>query len=359
MKKKVLLSLILSSLIATAASAKDNTSQFKEAYAQYQQAEEVSDLKALQKYAKESFELGQLVFGLESINTINLSINYAKALFAAQKHEQSAEVLMSMLPTIEKVLKPTDLALVDVYLTLSDSLYGESNDKSEKYLLKALRVTSDNEHTQPVLAADLEVEIGRRLVSFGSTKSRILVHANKVLSEHLPENDRRLIYSNYYLGKYYLSHRKLSKAIESFSKNLPVFEKLNGPTHQIELATHALLIDAYEKKGNREQATQHCVAIGQLKPWAPEQEQQPIYRTAPEYPMSAARRGENGMVKMAFTVTPMGFVEDIEVIKSEGSKSFHAKAKEAIQKWRYAPKFEDGKPVAAKSTVQIDFKLGK
>ena len=36
---------------------------------------------------------------------------------------------------------------------------------------------------------------------------------------------------------------------------------------------------------------------------------------------------------------------------------FEKEALKAIEKWRYAPKFEDGRAVLAKTKVQLDFKI--
>lgn len=44
---------------------------------------------------------------------------------------------------------------------------------------------------------------------------------------------------------------------------------------------------------------------------------------------------------------------------SEGGSGFEKESLKAIKKWRYAPKFVDGKAVAAPSTVQLDYTLSK
>lgn len=50
-------------------------------------------------------------------------------------------------------------------------------------------------------------------------------------------------------------------------------------------------------------------------------------------------------------------VKDPVVIASEGGKLFTKESLKAIKRWRYAPKFVDGQPVAAEATVQLEYSL--
>lgn len=61
---------------------------------------------------------------------------------------------------------------------------------------------------------------------------------------------------------------------------------------------------------------------------------------------------------MEFDITQSGFVENIKVLKSEGGSAFEREAVKAMEKWRYAPKFENGQAVVASAKVQLDFKIG-
>lgn len=86
----------------------------------------------------------------------------------------------------------------------------------------------------------------------------------------------------------------------------------------------------------------------------------PIVRIDPKYPQQAARDGKEGWVKLSFTITELGGVEDVEVIDSEPKRIFDREAKRALKKWRYKPKVVDG--VAQRRpglTVQLDFSMNK
>lgn len=84
----------------------------------------------------------------------------------------------------------------------------------------------------------------------------------------------------------------------------------------------------------------------------------PIVRIEPRYPISAARDGKEGWVKMRFTIDPVGNTTDIEVLDSDPPRVFDREAIRALRKWKYKPKVVDGKAVPQPGiVVQLDFKL--
>ncbi|HET8699690.1 MAG TPA: energy transducer TonB [Gammaproteobacteria bacterium] len=72
----------------------------------------------------------------------------------------------------------------------------------------------------------------------------------------------------------------------------------------------------------------------------------PIFKVRPEYPPSAMRRNLEGWVKMQFTVTPAGTVEDAVVVDADPKGYFEEAALASIAQWRYSPRVERGVPVA-------------
>jgi len=82
-----------------------------------------------------------------------------------------------------------------------------------------------------------------------------------------------------------------------------------------------------------------------------------LFRTLPKYPFDYARRKKYSWVKVGFTVSDFGTVIETKIIDSLGGKGFEKSALAALEKWRYAPKFENGEPIEAYATVQLDFKM--
>ena len=75
----------------------------------------------------------------------------------------------------------------------------------------------------------------------------------------------------------------------------------------------------------------------------------------PVYPESARKRGVEGWVEMAFTVTPEGRVEDVEVRNASPAEVFDDAATRAIRQWRFEPVERNGEKVAQRAMVRLRF----
>ena len=83
----------------------------------------------------------------------------------------------------------------------------------------------------------------------------------------------------------------------------------------------------------------------------------PLLRLEPSYPRKAAMAGQEGWVKVAFTITEEGKVIEAVVTDSRPRRVFDRSALRAIRKWRFRPKVVDGRPVKSQATQLIEFKL--
>lgn len=72
----------------------------------------------------------------------------------------------------------------------------------------------------------------------------------------------------------------------------------------------------------------------------------PWVRIQPQYPPAAERRGIEGWVRVQFSVTASGEVADVFVVDADPPGVFDRETIEAVRRWRYRPKVEDGVPVA-------------
>ncbi len=85
-----------------------------------------------------------------------------------------------------------------------------------------------------------------------------------------------------------------------------------------------------------------------------------LVRTAPRYPQRALSRGVEGWVLMEFTISAAGFAINPVVLDSDPPKMFDRAALNAVKRWKYRPKKEDGKAVDRPGVQQlISFKLQK
>lgn len=78
-------------------------------------------------------------------------------------------------------------------------------------------------------------------------------------------------------------------------------------------------------------------------------------QVAPIYPRSARTNGMQGWAEVEFTVTEQGDVRDA---KSRGSSAaiFEGAAISAINRWRFAPVIDDGRPVPVRAVLRFAFK---
>lgn len=89
----------------------------------------------------------------------------------------------------------------------------------------------------------------------------------------------------------------------------------------------------------------------------PEQEVMPLNDIRPEYPLRARQRGIEGHIKLAFTITEQGRVENIRVLEASPPNVFDREARRAASRWRFAPRTEDGRAVAREAVKTLQFRL--
>ena len=86
----------------------------------------------------------------------------------------------------------------------------------------------------------------------------------------------------------------------------------------------------------------------------------PVVRVNPKYPIGAARDGIEGWVVLAFDISAIGEVININIIESQPKRVFDKAAKQALKRWKYRAKSIDGKPVEQTDfTVQLDFTMSQ
>lgn len=83
----------------------------------------------------------------------------------------------------------------------------------------------------------------------------------------------------------------------------------------------------------------------------------PVVKVPPTYPNTAKRANIEGYVTMEFTVRPDGSVSNIQVVDAQPPRMFNRAAKEALSRWKFRPREQDGKRVARNARQTIRFSL--
>ncbi|MFY8274672.1 energy transducer TonB [Pseudoalteromonas sp. SSDWG2] len=358
--RSTLLTIALSALVSTSSFA--NNSDFKTAYNNYINA--IESGQPAKEYAKQAYELGLVKFGDNAQSTANLAVNYANALSAIDKQErvQREELYEQAIDILSQTKGELDISLLDPLLGLTETTrrFSIAEDSTE-------RAVEIAEHTKDdAFIAQIKLTFAEALLKKFSDKRRsiikeYLMDAQQYYAHNQVENSLDNVKVNMYLGVYHSRFGKLATAEGHLNQVIKVFDDNLDFDHPLELQAHSLLVDLYEDKGLSERATKHCLAIAQMTPWTDDEEQVPLYRVHPSPSISAwqsTKKGEKIAVELEITVDRAGFVTDANVLFAQGHVGFKKAALEAIEKWRYAPKFENGKPVEAKTKIRFDFELG-
>jgi protein TonB len=84
----------------------------------------------------------------------------------------------------------------------------------------------------------------------------------------------------------------------------------------------------------------------------------PLVRIEPEYPQRARQRSIQGWVTLQFTISAVGSVKDAVVVASRPPRVFDRNALQAVRKWKYNPKIENGAAVERHGIrVTLDFSM--
>lgn len=75
----------------------------------------------------------------------------------------------------------------------------------------------------------------------------------------------------------------------------------------------------------------------------------------PTYPKAAQAAKISGWVELAYTINVRGEPENFEVLGSDPKGTFERAAIDAVQQWRYVPKYFDGAPVAQRVKLRLRF----
>lgn len=76
------------------------------------------------------------------------------------------------------------------------------------------------------------------------------------------------------------------------------------------------------------------------------------YQVAAQYPQKAITRNIEGFVDVKFDITVLGTTENISVVRAVPESIFDRSAVNAVKRWRYRPKMEEGQAVAYPGMVQ-------
>ncbi|ADN77298.1 TonB family protein [Ferrimonas balearica DSM 9799] len=343
--------------------ANSNDSALYRAYDAYEQAVEAGDLKSIAREAERTYQIAVSELDDADPRTATLAINLGSALENLAKRQSPKEwaatqaeafdAYQDALTRLEAQQGEQSEALLDPLLGMAKT--ADKPRRARSYYQRAIELSEGKPMQQATLQLWAFDQLKTHPETARSAKAFIL-EAVETLQSERPENDSVRLEAEFRLAMVLAGERRRLKAIDELERILGHYEGLSF-THPIALGAHTKLVELYQRIGEPELATAHCQAVGQMTPWQEDQEQVPLYRKEPKYPLDMARRGKDGYVIVAFNIDTQGFVTELEVIESEGGEAFEKATLDALKEWRFAPRFEAGNPVIAPSTVRMDFSL--
>ena len=87
----------------------------------------------------------------------------------------------------------------------------------------------------------------------------------------------------------------------------------------------------------------------------PDTSARPVRSPPPQYPPSAARRGEAGTVLLQVQVDAQGRPVVVDVVQSSRSRALDREAVRAVRRWEFSPAVRNGQSVASKVLIPIEF----
>lgn len=362
MERNYSLPMLLIGLLAMPA-AIAATDAFSDAYQSYQTAIQSKDWQRSLSSSALTLEEGLKIFDQQGENIANLRLNHANELIRARQFEQAIDQLNASLDAKTANLGAQSPELVDVLMPLGKSIARTSLEDAIPHFSRAIQLTQGND----ALRAQLRLNAGLALFSAGDRKTSqdYLSEAQQYYSQRFGTQDIRNGIASLNLGRIYFEDRNYGRALPALNMALEAFGSPDPIARQFNAATRKMLVVVLETTGEREKATEHCIALAMLNSVEGNSEAELVFSGRDIKPPMIGVRDSNGInartygatIVVKFDIDEEGYVVNTDIASST-SASMNATALEIAISLRYSPRIEDGKPVLA-SGFEYRYKLAE
>lgn len=354
-----ILCLCLPLLCTNSWAANSDNVEFNKTYTQYKNLFNQGDYDKSLPYARKALELGKTITGPKSKITAILSHNYGINLLKANKAKQAVSVLSDTVSLYKEVYGNPAPELVDLYIDLGEArravnytshwdtdydaalatakkVYGENSADYARYLMELGQIEMFNQ----VQSGEDRIRDGYKIFKNLHTRDPYLAHAEFIM------------------GKVELAHHRYNKARIHLENSLHALTRAEEGS-PFEQSARIFLVQALEKLHQDDLATKNLLKIGRMQSTAGTTALKPIYVEKPKFPTVELRQQtgtllnvkklNEGSVILGFDVDKNGYTRNIHLLKLHGPEEYEDAAIKAVEKYRYAPHFVDGKPVVAKN----------
>ena len=191
---------------------------------------------------------------------------------------------------------------------------------------------------------------------------------NLIKSHSLPHYIRVESSVNLYISKlskndgYILAKHAIIVRITGVIKDLPLYKGLKMLRSTLKNLSLGLILFFYsfQIQAGAEQEKQLPCHSNESNIDSKVKKAASVKKIAPKYPIDAARKGQEGWVRLSFVVKEDGSVELPIIEDSSGIKSFEKAAMKAVKKWTFDPATKGGKTIEqCQNSVQLNFQMNK
>ena len=334
----------------------DRKADFRAAYQSYQQAMGAGDTTGALESGKRAYKLGAKVYGRDDINTAKLAINYATLLNDTGEFKKARKILKGRLAVMESKYGQDAMDLIALLIELGRAEFDVDDvEESLAYFDRASDLVGRQD--QALYRAKKNTDIAKILRDRGgAVHSRPYVEAAYWdYQDILQPEDLRLGMASYEMAMWSMKDRDLVAAVDYFNAALTAFDGA-GPMNQGELSVRQLLVDVLSRLGREDEATPHCVALGEHQDVT--QPPKVLFEAPVGVERGQLRDVMGGEITVAFTVDVGGFVSNPRITSST-AEILNEAVLEAVSQFRYAPHFVDGKPAAMEEvSFTFSFDMG-
>jgi len=326
------------------AQTNEQLEDFNAAYLQYGNTLESNPEVATQA-ARRAYDLGREIFGSENERTAMLAVNYALLL----ETEQTQLLIDEAVTIYQASFGFGSAQMIRPLTNLGQSLASSKKwTLAEIYFQRAMTLAQRHLGEDSPKVGILLLEIGA--IDFIRGRTSDLMEKFSLAQSILQKYDDiasrdNLARSHMLMGRLQLQQDQTETALENLLASMRILSAY--PNSSFALSNRVLLIEAYEKLGLRDQATEHCLAIGALTRLRPEEDLTPLYRVVPDAADIAGTRSERYGVRVSFTVDAQGFVRDPMLMSTVSGETLPDLFLNSIEQFRFAPRFVAGQAVAS------------
>lgn len=331
------------------AAADSASSEPGQAWTRYNERAEAGAYPESLQEARRAYDLASEQLADDDPRLIAAMINYGKNLLWAFRFEESRPLLQSSLQKLEGMHGANSPETLAALIPLAE-LSGRTRraDRHARYLRRARAIVGANFEEGSIGMADQRFALGEAAASYSADDAALndLNAAYAVYLRELGPAAFEVGRTAIALARLHAERREYALAESKVDEALRIFDPDDPATRRYHLSARTTAASMLESRGLRDQATEHCVAVGKLLESEPGRLPLAIIRQAPNYPVGALSAGITGNVTLEYTVDADGFVRDPKILDVVGSDEFRDAAIEALMKFRFAPQVRDGVPVA-------------